>query len=50
MMWSIFSNILATDTLSVASLKSDLRSVTIIAVSYLILWKIVPRYNGTWLY
>ena len=55
--WSIFSNKLTTDThsvpvrarygVSVVSLKSDLRSATVIAVLYVILWKIGQRYNGT---
>ena len=35
---------------SVAIIISDSLSVTAIAVSYVIMWKIRPCYNGTWLY
>ena len=35
---------------SVVILKSNPHSVTVIAVPYVISWKIGPRYIGTWLY
>ena len=35
---------------SVVILKSNSHSATVIAVPYVISWKIGPRYNGTWLY